>query len=234
MILRAPTGLYANVIPTGESPGNITFTISTQLPPRDSVLALKIPTGLIAPNLEQTVYSRAVYGELIYTVTSSARSNTGNNIKQFETGEILEFDAPPLTVDVDPMLVNPQSQQIHNLNYIDFLALGLDAADVAAIGSAATESSQKLIKELNSYRQLRMDADQEISSAQKQINDIGRAITALKATEDDSISAVIDTLTAKSLAANARRDAALANANRYAALAQTIQDRLNSISVVVK
>ena len=128
MIITAPTGLYTPVLPTRPSdPGNITYTISTESPPRSPETFVQLPASEEIRRDPEPVFDkeqkRVFAGELIYDITVTSEARTGSGVRQFEVGEILEFSEEE-TVETDPYNLDDIELR-QDLKVIDYEGAGL-------------------------------------------------------------------------------------------------------------
>lgn len=250
MIIKYPTGLYASVLPRSETDGgNVTYTISSTKPPRAELAFIKVPVGvvnkrrtsIINPNYDY----RQNYGNLIFTVTTSEKSDEGNSDKQYELGEISDFNNIS-GKSVDQMLVSKSTEIRHDTNVIDYAKLGLNDEEVAALDAVTYGASQDLADRLNTARQLRADLEVEINTQQKIINDTTRAIDGLTAsmdtgaitgslgTEGAVVESIINKLKLKRDDAFKARDEAINSANSVAVEAAALADQFRIVGTLVK
>lgn len=180
---------------------------------------------------------RAMVGDLVFSVSSAKRSSLGNNSRQYEMGQILEFDDGQPN-SIDPMLVNPITETRHDTNVLDSSSMGLTEEDLAVIASSSLTASAVLTASLNSIKQQRSDKEQIVLTKQKTINELTKTISALSVmfsqTSDAAIGNLIDKLQANKETAIVIRDTATNDANSLAARADEIVSQLRAVAVVVK
>lgn len=240
MIINYPTGLYKSIIPVSQSDvGNVTFTISNNVPPRTNLVFPKLPTlnGVSREQPVDVVRRRSDFGKLIFTVSSANRSETGNANATFTIGRVLEFNEKQV-VAINPMLVPNDLQIRHDVNNLDYGIIGVDEADQNIINNSALEVQNKLTAELNEVRLLRLNAETIINIQQKIINDTNRAIGAMQVvysqSNDNDIKSVIDKLNIKLASATSLLGAATADANTYASKADEICANLRTVSAILQ
>lgn len=249
MIVRYPTGLYSTVLPSRpEDSGNVTYLISNTTPPRSNLLFPKVPTGIVRkrkPVKEITLIDRRqIFGNMVFSLSKATRKEEGNNVRQYEIGQILEFND---TVDrsVDPMLVGSITEVRHDTNIIDYDIMGLTIEEQQAISKLSTSTQDQLMDKLNDLKQLRGDSEQIINVQQKLINDITKTINSLTVTiengsvnnaTDDiaTIEQLINKLSKKRDDAYKIRDKAIDDANKYSQEATEVLDQLRAVGVLVK
>ena len=184
MIIRFPTGLYKSVLPVGESSGNVTYTISTQDPPKTNVRITQVPPGVALQPAPDKIFDdatrRAQFGDLIYTITDNSRSIPGSNIKQFELGEILEFEENPPQQTIQP-LMSPSSLEIrHDTNVLDLSSLGLTEEEISELVSGSEKKQAELEQEFNDKNTEAKNLETAIAENQKKINETNKAIKATR------------------------------------------------------
>ena len=229
--------------------GNVTYTISNTVPPRSNLLFQKVPIGVVnkkKPSPAVLTYDRREsVGDLIFTVSKSVRSNEGNNARQYEIGQIFDFDQTEVTA-VDPMLVSDVTEMRHDTNRIDYDALGLTVAEQQALASATFVAQKDLMDQLNEVKRLRANAEESINMQQKVINDTNKAISGITITlettvvtgsfgsEGSILEEIIAKLKVKAAEAIIARDQYVVLANNYATQAASLTDQLRSVGVLVK
>lgn len=250
MIIKYPTGLYQTVLPKNpEDAGNVTFLISTTLPPRSDLLFPKVPFGIIdkkkAPREITLIDRRNTVGSLVFSISRASRKEEGNNSRQYEIGQVLEFNEVSGKA-VAPMLVRDVTEIRHDTNIIDYEKMGLTSEEEQAIAELSLLTQDQLSDRLNEYKRLRSDAEQIVNVQQKLINDITRTINSLRitldegpttgsaATESSLVEQLVAKLVAKRDVAFATRDQAVADANWYAANASRTLDQLRAVGILVK
>lgn len=244
MIILYPTGFYKPILPTKPSDGgNVTYTISNNTPPKTNLLFPKIPKGVVDRKRPDknftTIIRRETQGELIYSVNSSNRSLEGNNSKVFEVGQIFEFGDSSST-KIDTMFVSNKSETRHDINRFDYEKLGLTDDDINTINEKSLFVQIDLMNKLNQAVQLRANAEVEIATQQKIINDSTRNISALQIVLDDSggtdpmIQNIYDKFVVVKNNAVVLRDKAISDANAYAADASKLKSKLLTIATVIK
>jgi len=239
MIIRFSTGLYKSVLPsTPQDAGNITFVISNTTPPRTNLVFPKIPAGLadLGRFHDQPLSgldNRRFLGELIFNVSAARRSLTGNNSKQYEIGQVLEFtDVDNKTVE--PMLVNQVTQIQHNTNVLDYEAMGITGEEQDLIASESFRMLAELTDQLNAAKQLRADAEIKVNLQQKIVNETTKTIEALSVIGGAGLGPLLDKLRDTRQSAFAARDAAIVEANDAAAAADVLVGKLRTVATIVK
>ncbi len=250
MLIRYPTGFYSTVLPQNpDDIGDVTFLISNTLPPRSDLLYPKVPGGVVSkhrqPNEIMLVDRRETFGNLVFSVSRATRKEEGNNVKQFETGQVLDFNEKSGR-EVNVMLVSDVTELRHDTNILDYAQMGLTSEEEQAIAELSLLTQDQLTNKLNELKQLRGDAEQVINTQQKLINDTTKTIDSLTvtleenpasssvATEISIIEQLILKLKMKRDSAFAVRDQAVSDANYYADEAVKVLDQLRAVGVLVK
>ena len=196
MIIEFPTALYLSELPLRASDvGSVTFEISSEDPPRQSQNLQQLPIAEQLRPLPDKIFSReddrANAGDLLFSISQSARSETGSNKKQFEIGQFLDFNQeslPEVTVTEVPTKLDLQQ----NTNILDLESLGLSEDDIEVITKQANETFNQTINELNSLKEQIDNTKILISENQKSINEARKASSAVELLEDvNSILATI-------------------------------------------
>jgi hypothetical protein len=185
MIIKFPTGLYESILPGEGDSGNVTYTISTQAPPRPEVRIIQLPVAEQLRPLPEGYYTedqrRAALGELVFTIVKSSRSLAGSNAKQFEIGETLVFDDEIDQAEVLQVVRVPETVEIrHNTNLLDLGSIGLTDEEIAALTQESEARKRVLEKELSDTRMEIENLKVQITEAQKKINESIKAISAVR------------------------------------------------------
>jgi hypothetical protein len=250
MIIKYPTGFYF-VSLTSDAIKNISLTyfISNNEPPRTDLIYSKVPTGILAtpriPKDPDIILRREAFGELVYSLSKSNRSIEGNDSRQFELGQVLEFGLKSGR-DISPMLVDNITEVQHNTNRLDYKAMGITEQEQNDINSLALTTHNILVGRLNELKRLRSDAELTVNSSQKLINELSRTIDSLSVvllespgygslgTELSNVEDLISKLKLKMDNEFKKRDKAIEMANFYASESYKVVDQLKSVDVVVK
>lgn len=250
MIIKYPTGLYNSVIPEEPSDkGNVTYLISMTSPPRANLVYPKVPIGVISrhkePKVIDLIERRDTFGILVYTISKASRLVEGNNAKQYEVGQVLDFDNASGKA-VEPMLVNPVTEIRHDQNLYDYAQMGLSEDEQKFISDTSLLTANALTEQLNDLKRLRADAEQIINVNQKLINDLTKTIESLtitleytaidssSGTEPNEVEELISRLEQRKNQAFIARDQAILDANQYATESNIVLDKLRSVGVLVR
>lgn len=156
MIITAPTGLYTPILPrSANDPGNYTFTISDQPPPRSRETFVQLPLPEIAKKLPDRVYTkqqkRKFLGRLVYDIIVPSPSVSNSGVSQFDIGDILEFGGGDSESSDSFSLSKELLRQ--DLKEIDFEVAGLTSNEYNQLVSASEiriEQITGLIAEVSS------------------------------------------------------------------------------------
>lgn len=242
MIINFPTGLYSTVLPVlPQDSRSVTYTISNETPPRTNLLYPKAPDALIAKPKDsrkrEAILRRPTMGDLVFSVSKSSRTETGNSERLYEIGQVLEFFADPIKT-IEPMLVSDKTEIIHNVSRINYAGLDISEQDTSLIESNTLAIYDQLNNSLNEVREQRKKYEQIISNNQKIINDANRTISALSIVNNieynREISDVILKMEVKIVEANEKIQEASTFADDLSRQATVIQDQIRAVALVIK
>jgi hypothetical protein len=241
MIINYPTGLYTAILPRGPSDaGNVTFTISSEQPPRTSLLFPKLPAGVSGrqrnPRAISQLTRRADMAALVFTVNQVSRVVTGTAIRQYEVGQLLDFgdSSEPRTLDPNP--AGSGSEIRHDTGLLDYARLGFTDAQQLVVETEAQTIFRRQQQELADYRQLYSDLQVQIQENQKLLSETVKALNALTAmgSTDPTIAEMITELTARRGTLNGERGGLVNQANEVARSAAAAQQQLLDLAQVVR
>jgi hypothetical protein len=189
MIIRVPTGLYDTILPKKEEDNtSVTFTISTDEPPRSEEVFQELPIAeairpRVPPDIDDQL-RRETVGELIFTVTEASQTISGSAKKTFEVGEILSFEeeVSPTSVTQTPRMVEIR----HDTNLLDLEAVGLSTAEILILTELSEQRKSELEIELLDLTSQIEDTKVRIRENQKNINETEKTISAVKVIADGS------------------------------------------------
>ena len=241
MIIKYPTGFYADVLPLNlDQAGNITFTVSDTRPPRAELTFPQIPTGLYYKKKKPVSADRYVVDPVYYVSTANS-STLNNNNQQFEIGQILEISSVDFP-SVTPINTSLKFDSVHNLNVLNYPEMGLDQQEIAAINNNSQAVFLGLIDKLNVAKAEVQTYDIDINKYQKQINETNKTISAVdvmlanlsdgfaKSELEKTKETLVNSLTTATEGLYLTID----EREKVAASITVIIDELNSLSVVVK
>lgn len=133
MIINFPTGLYRSILPASDEYGNITYTISTQSPPVSVEDFLQLPKDQQLRKLPAKVYDkngiRKFLGSLVFDITVVGKSIDGSGSKQYEIGQVLDFEEVVEAI-ADPY--NLDSVELRqDTAVVDYVKFGLTKEEAA-------------------------------------------------------------------------------------------------------
>lgn len=182
MIITAPTGLYSPILPQSPSdPGNYTFTISNQPPPKSNGTFIQLPLveqlRPLPPRVYTKIEKRVFLGSLVYNITVPGPPVTGSGSSQFEIGQVLEFS------DENISSSDPYSMKIEelrqDLKVVDFTTAGLSQNEYDELKTASesrmddiTASISEVSSELNSNTDSIQRNQANINSSTSLLNNI--------------------------------------------------------------
>jgi hypothetical protein len=185
MIINYPTGLYVGL----NSEDNVTWHISNNEPRRSADAVIRIPFAeeirpLPLPEFDDQS-RRSTYGELIYTINDTSKSQAGSGTKAFAEGDVIDFqDGDAISIGI------PRSNRIefkHNNNQIDLESAGLTEEDIDELNSSAFLKKKELDEEFASLRTFISDIETGIVEVQKNINETNKALSAVSVLGDDEL-----------------------------------------------
>ncbi len=198
MIVRFPTGLYKNVIPLE---GNVTFTVSSQNPPRSNQSFLQIPEGERLKPLPKDAFTkqerRVQLGELLYTVDAANQTVAGSNRTGLATGDILDFTEPAAKEDVSATEVPGVVDIQYNTQQADLSAFGLTNAEILDVNRSVAEQREDIRAKITNLQADIADYKEGIRENQKSQNEAVKVIQGLLVfydAENETVKKVEDTL----------------------------------------
>jgi len=236
MIIGFPTGLYRIILPQQASdPGNITWTISSQDPPRSDEDFQELPLAEairpkvpINPNDEDR---RGSFGELIFTVAESAQTIPGSAKKAFEVGDILGFETEELDAEFSQPLTAVEVR--HDTNLLDLSSLGLDPAEINDIIGKSLKKQEEILVTLNEQISVVENTKVRIRENQKDINETQKTIDAVAVVEGSG-SSVLDKLDTRLEELRAEREALIAVLGVSQQAVKDTRDDLLAVSQLVR
>lgn len=245
MIIRFPTGLYADAGQLPESPsdaGNVTYTISNDIPTRPVSVTLQLPLAEELKQRPPLAYDdktrRAQLGALVYTYVDSKQTKTGSNRKMFEVGQFVDVNTEDITLPEQtpvPSIVEIQ----HNQNLLDLEDAGLTEDEINSLIDLSTTKKKELENQLSAIQNQIANQKIAISENQKQINEVVKIINAVRVVVNipegsNEPNAVLDQLLVRQEELELARTALIAALNALNTLATTTLNSLISVSELVK
>ncbi len=184
MIISAPTALYKSILPKSESdPSNVTFTVSSNDPPRSSQNSQIISSVEELRQLPERVVTQddreKTYGTYVFSVAAGSQTQVGLGTKSFEVGQILEFEEE-IPGTVTPLEVPEEVDIQHNTNLLDYQMLGLTQAETNLLIKDAKNDFNKILDELNLTMTNVNNYQIKVQDNQKEINETRKAKDAAK------------------------------------------------------
>jgi hypothetical protein len=176
MIISAPTALYDSILPQEpENAGNVTWTISSNDPPRPDTVTPIINTieeMKPLPPLPFNPSERPINtGAFVFSLNTSTSKIAGSGKKIFEVGQILEFteeEQQAVTTKQTPDIIDLQQ----NTNILDIDDVGLTPEEIVGITEDARTRFNLLTDQINSLTSDINILKIEISDNQKSINEV--------------------------------------------------------------
>jgi hypothetical protein len=244
MIITAPTGLYRSVLPKSGESGNITYTISTQEPPRTNVRATRLPVSEELEPAPDEIFNeeqrRAQFGELVLTIAEASRSNPGSNTKMFEVGEILEFEENPPEEELNDIKAPSNVEIRHDTNILNLEAAGLTEEEADLLTKESERKQAQLEKDFIQKKTEIDDIDTEIRENQKGLNETNKTIRATREVFDipendlDNDNAIYQKLLRNLANLEVQRDLLISERNKAGAEAEEIYRSIIRISELVR
>ena len=189
MIINYPTGLYKTKTDGINSSDNITWYITNNNPPHKEDVFWSVPSlvmKLLPEKVIDKTTRRKSHGSLVFTVENAAQTETGIGFDVFKVGQPLDIEdilnIEEYDLAANPDIINNHRTSIDIGQYVDNAGEIMDAADIKM-----TELSTEYVNNRSKI----FDYENIIKSTNQQINDINRAIAALKVI-DSSSQTIID------------------------------------------
>lgn len=173
MIINYPTALYKPILPGSTDPGNVTYTISNNDPPRSKSVFLQLPRSEEIRKSPPRVYSkydnRKFVSDLIFSITAPSLSTEGSGSKNFEIGQFLDFTTEESSQPDPYSLESIELRQ--DTNVVDYSKFGLSKDEYSNIVSIAEKKMDEITKNINLVGTQLNDNKENISSNQSNINE---------------------------------------------------------------
>jgi hypothetical protein len=204
------------------------------IPPNAILTEVQLPAA-IERRQRSAIVTTDPDGQRVYTNTLSSASSIGSAKKQFEVGQILEFNTSSEST-LQPMLVSDALEVRHDTNILDLSSLGISEADIAAIYASADIQFSTLNTQLSVVRQARIDTETDIAENQKNQNETKKAIAALiqLVQSDPSLQSVLDSLQIKLAEFVFQADVLVAMANEQSNAATDIENKILAVAQMVR
>lgn len=191
MIIEFPTALYNTVLPQEpEDSESVTFTISSEDPPRDITATQELPIAEKLRPLPDKIFSqlelREVLGDFVFSISEGSQNDVGSGKKQFEVGQFIDFGVES---EIDAINLSEVPEQIdlqQNTNILDLSEFGLTDQETKFLSKQAESKMNELVIELNDIKSNVKDNEVAIVENQKSINEVRKTIKAVEVILDDS------------------------------------------------
>lgn len=186
MIIGFPTALYTASIPQEASEsGNVTFTVSSEDPPRSTetffqLLRSEEIRGL-PPRIYDEITRRLTFDQLIFTVSTGTQRKAGAGTKAYEVGQLLDFDDIQEPDDVDTLNVPDVVELQQNTNLLNYAELGLTDEQVEELLLGANQRFNEEVTNLNVTKSAIADKESDIKDNQRLLNETNKALDASRA-----------------------------------------------------
>lgn len=180
MIVSFPTALYESILPkSDDDTNNVTFTISSEDPPRTSTTAFELFRGEELRKLPTRVFNdrerRTTFGDFVFSLSSGSQISTEDGKKSFEVGELLEFGVVEETESISSTEVPDIIDMQQNTNKLDLIGLGLSEEQATLLIQSSEDRFDELVKSIISVQTGIKNVSAMIDSNQKQINEVRKA-----------------------------------------------------------
>jgi hypothetical protein len=237
MDIQFPTTLYESVLPAdADDNTNITYTISSQDPPRQANTLIQLPKAEeIKPLPQRTIdalTNRDLVGEFLTALSFSNPNIASNSKRQFEIGQVLEFASETLPV-LNNTFVPDETEFSQSTNILSD-DLPITEEERANIHDLAAQQFNDLTDRLNSLKQSIANNKISISDAQKSINETRKAIGSLGVVLSDTDNEIINRLETSLSGLIEERDELVAETNALSVEAETAYDELLKVREFVR
>ena len=192
MIIHYPTALYEAILPTLTSVGNVTFTISSNDPPRGVTIVPPLQSsgsGKALPS--RTINSetrRAALGGLFFVVASGTAYGVSDSKKAYEVGQLLDFsdasDNPPaLNTALVPVTIELQQ----NTNVLDLTSIGLSTDEINSLTVNARSMLDISISQFNDAQTTIQQLGNLIQDNQRSLNELYKVEAAASIVLNDPV-----------------------------------------------
>lgn len=172
MIINYPTALYRPILPDSGESGNISYTISTQSPPKSGELFLQLPIDQEIRKSEERIYTkqqkRSFIGNLIFDIIKPGKSIEGSGSKQFEIGQVLDFTETDIESS-DPYNLE-QIELRQDTSVVDYERYGMTKDEYNELLGMSRIKMDDLTKQINNVGTQINDAQDKLRLNQSDIN----------------------------------------------------------------
>lgn len=195
-----------------------------------------MPAGLTQPVIpgDSLATARLAAGELIFTSSASRRVELGNSSFQYTIGQTID-ELAEANVPTVALLPGTSSDFQHNLNQLDYTAMGLSQNQQAELLSAAYTQYNVLQTLLNQTREEYLGLQTLIATDQKTLNEVNKAISAVQAANiSGALATTLAQLESQALLLTNRIAVNVAAANSASDLADDLLAQTRSLAEVVQ
>ena len=234
MIIRYPTGLYESILPsTASTPGNVTYTISSEDPPRsiETFQELPIAEALRKKDpIKPASDRRDTFGELLFTVTSAQQTISASAKKSFEVGQILTFDDEGASTDFSQSITSVEIR--HDTNLLDLEAVGLTPSEIEDLSKKSVIKNTEIEIQISVAMSQAGNLRVRIAENQKSINETVKVIDAVEAIDPQS--PILIRLRANLASLETDRQKLIDLLNQTDQLINNLRDELLKVSQLVR
>lgn len=220
MIIEFPTALYGPVLPKSVSDStSITYTISSQNPPKRPASGQELPVAEEIKPLPAKLFTksqnRETFGDLLFVVSQATQSDLESNKKQFEIGQLLDFQQEE-NIDLLTNLGVPERiDLLQNTNILDLDSLGLTEDEQQEVIGQANIRMDEIIEEINVIKEQISNNKAKIRENQKSLNENRKAQQAIDSIGSTDLSDIIDRLETQEGNLEAERSSLIAETNLF-------------------
>lgn len=182
MIIKYPTKFYVAMLPHGDSPGNVIYTISDNDPPTYNENFFQLPLDQEIRKLPDRVYNkqsnRSFNGKLVFDIIIPGQSVDESGSFQYEIGQILDFTTTDNTTVVDSYNIDTVEMR-QNLWTVDYEIAGLSDTEYQELLSAASTKYDSISLQIADIGTQINGITTNISSVQANINSSTKLLNSL-------------------------------------------------------
>lgn len=234
MIISSPTAFYESVLPGPVGPGNITFTISSNNPPRPQIypFPLQVSDSIrhLPPRTNTPEERLVALGDFVFSISAGSESQVSIGIKAFEVGQILDFEEEEIP-DINQLNVPEVIELQQNTNRLDYVLAGLSENEINSLTSSARDKFNMVILDINSIKTLIADIEIGISDNQRSLNETRKIRDAAKVVGNKDI---FNKMTTRETDLINSRDQLIILMNEQTILAESRYNELLELKEVVR
>lgn len=238
MVIKFPTALYQSILPGVEDSGNITWTVSSNDPPRPNTnpppLQLGETSQQLPPRVNTPEERLVALGELVFAVSFGTTHEVGNGAKAFEVGELLDFDASKTTSQINNLNVPEVIDVQQNTNMLNLQGAGLTDEEAADLTAGARDKFNVIMNDLNDIRTLINDKKVTVQDTQRLLNEVQKAKNAATQVYGGTDNEIVIKLTTRQNELIQQRETLIAEINASSAHADDLYNEMIQIKEVVR